>query len=173
MRNRLPLYVLLLSFSPIASLAQYTPPAQPQTPSGNASQTKPPVVCPWLTEGTAARMLGGDVSVTANVSESGEGVCKFARLQDSSDSLEIVVSKAAVPGCAAGSTQLRGIGNEATMCKHAGPHGESIQMVSSRVRDQHFTVTITAREHEKAAKVQDAQDEPIARIAEQVAGSLF
>jgi hypothetical protein len=167
------LSVLALFGFPTALPGQYTAPPAPRTPPANASQAKPPVVCPWLTQGTAARMLGGDVSVAANVSDSGEGDCKFTREQGSPDTLEIVVSKTALSGCPVDSVPLRAIGNEATMCRHAGPHGEVMQMVSSRVRDQHFTVTISSRGQEKTAKVQDAQDEPVARIAEQVAGSLF
>jgi len=118
-------------------------------------------------------MLRGDVAVTADVSDSGEGSCKFSREQGPPEILEIVVRKAVLPGCPADSVTLRGIGNEATMCRHAGSNGEVVQMVSSRVRDHHFIVTVTSRGHEKAANAQDAQDEPIARIAEQVAGSLF
>jgi hypothetical protein len=167
MRNRLLLVLVLCS--PIA-LAQYTNPPAPQV---TAPQTKLPPACPWLTQGTAAKMLGGDVSVILNLSDSGEGSCKFSREQGPSEILEIVVKKADLAGCPTDSVALRAIGNEAAMCKHAGPNGEVVQMVSSRVRDQHFIVTITSRAHEKAAKAPDPQDEPVARVAEQVAGSLF
>ena len=173
MLNRRLLCLFAWSCCSIASFDQYTSPTPQQTPSGNTSQAKPPVVCPWLTQGTAAKILGGDVTVTANVSDSGEGSCKFTREQGSPDSLEILVSKATLAGCPADSIPLRAIGNEAVMCRRADRLGEGVQMISSRVRDQHFTVTITTRGHEKAAKAQDPQDEPIARIAEQVAGSLF
>jgi hypothetical protein len=169
MQNRLLLLALGLFCSPMALVAQYTNPA----PQASAPQTKLPPACPWLTEGTAAKMLGGDVSVVLNVSDSGEGSCKFSRKQGPAETLEIVVKKADLPGCPTDSVALRGIGNEATMCRHAGPNGEVVQMVSSRVRDQHFLVTITSRTHEKAAKAQDPQDEPVARVSEQVAGSLF
>jgi hypothetical protein len=168
----LPCVLAFFSFS-MASPGQYTAPPAPQTPPANASQAKPPVVCPWLTQGTAAKMLGGDVSVIANVSDSGEGECKFTREQGSPDTLEIVVSKTTLSGCPADSIPLRAIGNEAVLCRRSDPRGEGVQTVSSRVRDQHFTVTITTRGHEKAVKAQDPQDEPVARIAEQVAGSLF
>jgi hypothetical protein len=167
------LCILALLCYPTALFGQYTAPPAAQTPSGNASQAKPPVVCPWLTQGTVAGLLGGDVSVAANVSDSGEGSCKFTREQGPPDTLEIVVSRSALSGCPADSVPLRAIGNEAVMCKHADPRGEETQMISSRVRDQHFIVTIATHGHEKAAKAQDPQDEPIARIAEQVAGSLY
>ena len=169
MRNRLPLFVIALLSSPMALSAQYTNPA----PQASAPQAKLPPACPWLTLGTAAKMLGGDVTAVLNVSDSGEGSCKFSRIQGSPEVLEIVVKKADFPGCPTDSVALRGIGNEAAICRHAGPNGEVVQMVSSRVRDQHFVVTITSRAHEKAVKAQDPQEEPVARIAEQVAGSLF
>ncbi len=169
MRNRLLLFALGLLCSPMALSAQYTNPS----PQASAPQTKLPPACPWLTQGTAAKMLGGDVSVTLNVSDSGDGSCKFSREQGPSPVLEIVVKKADLPGCPADSLALRGIGNEAALCRHAGPNGEVVQIVSSRVRDQHFVVTLTSRGHEKVAKTQDPQEEPVAKISEQVAGSLF
>ncbi len=173
MHKRLLLCVLALFSFPTASPGQYAAPSAPQTSKANTSRAKPPVVCPWLTQGTAVRMLGGDVSVAANVSDSGEGSCKFTREQGSPDSLEIVVSKATLAGCPADGIALRGIGNEAVRCGHAVPRGESVQIISGRVRGQHFTVTMTARGHEKTAKAEATEDEPVVRVAEQVAGSLF
>lgn len=170
MRNCMLVFALASFGSPIALLGQYT---NPPTPQASAPQVRLPPACPWLTQGTAAKMLGGDVSVVLDVSDSGEGSCKFSREQGPSDTLEIVVKKADLPGCPTGSVALRAIGNEATMCRHAGPNGDVVQMVSSRVRDQHFLVTITSRGHEKVPKTQDPQDEPVARVSEQVAGSLF
>jgi hypothetical protein len=174
MHRRLLLLCVLAFFRfPTAMFGQYTAPPARQTLPANTSLANPPVVCPWLTQGTAAKMLGGDVSVVANVSDSGEGSCKFAREQGSPDTLEIVVSKADLAGCPTNSIPLRAIGNEAVLCRRSDPRGQGVQMISSRVRDQHFTVTFTTRGREKAVKEQDPQDEPIARIAEQVAGSLF
>jgi hypothetical protein len=118
-------------------------------------------------------MLGGDVSATLSFSEADEGSCKFSREQGPAETLEIVVKKGDLPGYPANSVVLRAIGNEAAICRHAGSNGEVVQMVSSRVRDQHFVVTITSRGHEKVVNAQDPQDEPVARISEQVAGSLF
>jgi hypothetical protein len=170
MRTCLLLFALASFGSPIALLGQYT---NPPASKASAPQAKLPPACPWLTQGTAAQTLGGDVSVVLNVSDSGEGSCKFSREQGPPDTLEIVVKKADLPGCPADSIMLRAIGNEAMMCRHAGANGEVVQMVSSRVRDQHFLVTITSHGHEKVAKVSDPQDEPVARVSEQVAGSLF
>jgi len=126
--------------------------------------------CPWLTEGSAAHALGGDVSVTAKVSDMGEGRCSFARQQDS---LEILVSKAALPTCPGGSTALKGVGNDALTCRHGEQHSDSVEMISSRVRDFHFTITLTARGEKMPAKPDDPQTDTLEQVAEQVAGSLY
>ena len=127
--------------------------------------------CPWLTEGSAAYALGGEVSITVKVAE-GEGTCSFTRQQAPADSLEIAVSKAALAPCPPGSIALKGVGNEALTCRHGGPHGGVIEMISSRVRDSHFTVTI-ARQAKSAAKPDDPQNDALEQIAEQVAGNLY
>ncbi len=138
-----------------------------------SSQAHAADVCPWLTQGSAAKALGGDVSVTVNVSDSGEGLCRFARRQGFSDSLEIQVSEAALPLCPPESFSLKGIGNEATRCKLTASHGESAERISSRVRELHFTVTFTSHEQKSATKSPDAQDDALEQVAEQVAGNLY
>ena len=126
--------------------------------------------CPWLTEGSAAHALGGDVSVTAKVSDMGEGRCSFAREQQS---LEILVSKAALPTCPPGSTALKGIGNEALSCRHGEEHSDNVEMISSRVRDFHFTVMLTTSGEKMPAKPDDPHNDALEQVAEQVAGSLY
>jgi hypothetical protein len=162
-------FVLLFSASIAAQQAQYGTPAAPHKESPARSQK----VCPWLTEGSAAKALGGDVSVTVNVADTGEGSCKFTRQQDPSDSLDILISKAAFPTCPADSAKLQGIGNEAVLCKPPGSHSEAVEMVSSRVRDLHFTVTRASRRQKSTAKSTDAQEGVLTQIAEQVAGNLY
>src|SRR5277367_4497399 len=115
MRNRILLFALGVFCSPMTLLAQYTNPPAPQA---SAPPTKLPAACPWLTHGTAAKTLGGDVSVVLNVSDSGEGSCKFSREQAPPEVLEIVVKKSDLPGCPSDGVALRAIGNEATMCRH-------------------------------------------------------
>ena len=163
------LLALLFPTSLAAQQAQYGTPAAPHKVSPARSQKS----CPWLTEGSAAKALGGDVSVTVNVADTGEGSCKFTRQQDSSDSLDILISKAALPTCPAESTKLVGIGNEASLCKPPGSHSEAVEMVSSRVRDLHFTVTRASRRLKSTTKSTDAQEDVITQIAEQVAGNLY
>ena len=160
-------FVLLLLSAAAAAQTQYGNPAKP------GSMDHGPTGCPWLTEGTAATELGGDVSVTAKVSDMGEGFCTFSRKDGSADSLEILVSKAALPACPAGGTPLKGIGNEAMRCMHGEPRNSGMEMLSSRVRDFHFTVTLTTRVPKPPALPADPQNDALEQIAEQVAGSLY
>jgi hypothetical protein len=142
--------------------AQYGKPAIPQNSSPARSQT----TCPWLTQGSASSLLGGDVSINVHVSDTGAGSCRFLRPHDS---LEILVSKAALASCPTGSIALRGIGNQAARCSHSG----GVDMISGRVRDLHFTVTRTAHGQKRPVKLPDAQQDALEQIAEQIAGNLF
>jgi len=153
-----------------------------QTQYGTAPKTAAPSHassgCPWLTEGSAARALGGEVSVTVKVSDSGEGACRFSRQPGSPDALEILVSRATLPTCPADSTNLKGIGNDAATCRPHTSRAEAIEMISSRVRELHFTVTLTTRAQKAASKsadpqAADPQNDALEQIAEQVAGNLY
>jgi hypothetical protein len=150
--------------------------AMAQTQYGSAAKPGPVphanTGCPWLTEGSAEHALGGDASVTVKVAE-GEGICTFSRQHGAADSLDIAVSKAALPGCPSSSMSLRGIGNEALTCRHSGPRGDSVEMISSRVRDLHFTVTLTTRGQKNPGKTDDPQNDAVEQIAELVAGNLY
>ncbi|MGC2604381.1 MAG: hypothetical protein WA419_02380 [Silvibacterium sp.] len=170
MFNRNLFLLLLFASSAAAAQAQYSTPTAPQSGPQPRSQN---TGCPWLTQGTAARALGGDVSVSVNVSGTGEGSCRFSQQPGSPHSLEILVSKAALPTCPPDSTNLKGIGNQAARCKRPGSHGEIVEMVSSRVRDRYFTVTLTSREQKGLVKSPDPQDDELEQIAEKVAGSLY
>jgi hypothetical protein len=159
------LFVLLLSSAAMAQ-TQYGSSANPATiPHGQTG-------CPWLSQGSAAHALGGDVSATMRVSN-GEGTCSFSRQPSAPDMLEIAVSKAVLPVCPPGSTSLRGIGNEAMSCRHGAPRGDSVEMISSRVREVHFTVTLTTRSPKNSVKPDDPQNDVLEQIAEQVAGNLY
>lgn len=151
--------------------------AMAQTQYGTApkpgSLPHPGVGCPWLTSGSAAHTLGGEVSVTAKVTNTGEGSCSFSRQQSPPDSLEVLVSRATLAVCPADSTGLKGIGNEALTCRLRGSRNEAVEMISSRVRDLHFTVTLTARGRKTTTKPADPHDDALEQIAEQVAGNLY
>jgi len=167
MLNRALFSLLLLSSAAFAQTQYGNAPAKAASPAPTGTG------CPWLTEGSAARALGGKVSVTVKVSDTGEGLCKFSRQQESPDALEILVSKATLPTCPAESTSLKGIGNEAATCRPHSSRTDSVEMISSRVRDRHFTVTLTARAQKTPTKPSDPQDDPLEQIAEQVAGNLY
>ena len=124
-----------------------------------------PVACPWLTQGTAAKALGGDVSVSVKLGSANEGVCQFSRVDRPKEFLKVEVSKGVLAGCGAGSTALKGIGNEAMRCML--PAGETI---SGRVRELNFTLTLAG--HEKSGPA-DSHDDALEPIAELVAGNLF
>jgi hypothetical protein len=148
-----------------------------QTQYGTAPKTASPASahtgCPWLTEGSAAHALGGEVSVTVKVTDAAQGFCGYSRRQGSADLLEIFVGKSVPPACPPGSASLKGIGNEALTCKHGGPHGESVEMISSRVRDLPFTVMLTTSGEKNPAKPADPQEDGLEQIAELVAGNLY
>lgn len=163
--------VLLLLCFPVALQAQY---ATPSIPNRNTPirETHSQTGCPWLTQGTAARALGGDVSVTVQMANKVEGSCRFLR-NDSSSSLKVLVRKADGFTCPTASAKLRGIGNEASRCKISGSRGEEVEMINSRVRDLYFAVTRSARRGRTSTKTTDLQDDPLEQVAETVAGNLY
>jgi len=127
--------------------------------------------CPWLTEGTAAHALGGEISVTVSVTNATEGTCRFTRRDETAVFLAIHVSAAALAGCPAGSPPLHGIGNEAARCRVSTSHGVSEEMASGRVRDVHFTVVMVGRSGRRDAR--STEPDELARIADEVTGNLF
>ncbi len=169
MPNRASTLLLLFLVSTVATLAQYNAPPAKQ---GNSTILSQPA-CPWLTAGSAARALGDDVSVSVNTTNNHDGSCKFLKLKDSRDSLQIQVSKGSLTGCPAEHTKLVGVGNEATECRLPGSHGETVEMVNSRVRDVHFNVILTIFGQRMSPKSADEPEVPVEQIAEQIAGSLY
>jgi hypothetical protein len=163
------LVLLLIADSTAAVRAQYGKPRVPQSGEQARSQT----TCPWLTQGSASRALGGDVSETVSVSDTGEGSCSFLRRQSPLGDLKVVVSKTVVASCPAGSTELKGIGNEAARCKAPGSHSGRVAMVSGQVRDLHFTVTLSSPGQKNPVKISDVQEDALEQIAEQIAGNLY
>ncbi|MGA8531998.1 MAG: hypothetical protein WB622_19905 [Acidobacteriaceae bacterium] len=139
--------------------------------SGHGGAPMAEAACPWLTEGTAADALGGNVTVTV-AGNSSEGSCRFARRDGSMDFLEIHVGAEPLRACPTGSLPLRGIGNEAQRCRMAGAHGMMEEMASGSVRALHFTVTLAGRASRGSGKASESDDN-LARIADEVAGSLY
>jgi len=137
------------------------------------AQSPAPLVCPWLTRGTAAKALGGEVSVTVKVSDAGEGSCSFSRMDEPAAFLRVAVSKTALPACSAESAVVKGIGNEARRCKVSASASQNAEMISSRVREVHFTIALNPSGKSNSAKASDSQDDALVQVAEIVAGSLF
>ena len=138
---------------------------------GRASAAK---LCPWVTQGSADVVLGGDSTAVVGVSESGEGVCTFRLDQGgSTNTLRVAVGEAAEGSCPAGSPALAGIGNEATICTARRSHSEVVETIFSRVREKHFTVSITIRRKSSQPPEVGHFEDAIKQIAEQVAGNLF
>jgi hypothetical protein len=159
---------MLLISSAAAAQTQYGKPgASKGSPQGHSHN------CPWFTQGSAERILEGDVIATVTVSDSGEGSCRFSRQSGSHDFLEIFVSRGALPICSAQAMQLKGIGNQAARCKAAGAHNESAEMVSGRVRELSFTVTLASRGQNNPVKSPAPQEDALEQAAEQVAGNLY
>ncbi|MFZ0633422.1 MAG: hypothetical protein WA374_19715 [Acidobacteriaceae bacterium] len=140
--------------------------------SGDHDSAMKETECPWLTVGTAADVLGGDVTVTV-AGNSNEGSCRFVRREATVDFLEIRVSAGSLHGCPSGSAPLRGVGNEAERCRIADARGLSEEMASGSVRAVHFTVTISGRAARTSGKPSDSSDDALARIADEVAGNLY
>ena len=160
----MPTLLLLLS---VFSGVQYSAPAtQPRMAPPPATP-----VCPWLTAGSAARVLGGDVSVSLTEMDSNAGACRFSRLDGSQNALDIMVGKELANTCPADSPKLVGIGNEATRCRIPAARGDAAEMLSSRVRDLHFSIVL--REPKRSAKPADTQEDALEQLGEQVAGNLF
>jgi hypothetical protein len=133
--------------------------------------------CPWLTQGTAAGLMGGDVSASVHVS-AGEGTCEFVRAvggdhpgagSKSSLHLRIVVSHLPPPECARGE-RLTGIGQDAALCR-TDAKGEHHEIIVGRVRTTHFVLTLTARE--ASASHEASFRGSLEQAAEEVSGNLF
>lgn len=135
--------------------------------------------CPWLSTGSAATALGGDVTVTASFENNWQGSCHFAlALPGSTQAIDIQVSKVNADPCADRSVRIRALGNEAVQCRRS-ISGEPADTIAGRVRDTWFEVTMIGA-LETASRPSDAtpSKDPsgatmLEQIAEQVAGNLY
>lgn len=136
--------------------------------------------CPWLTSGTAANLLGGDVTVAARVEGPFAGSCSFTRRSgESSPSIEILVGPADTHPCPQGSARLKAIGNEAVQCRRAPSPSQQSDIIAGRIRNVYFVVTLT---DVPGATTQEPADPRLAdaygasaleRVAEQAVGNLY
>ena len=165
------LFSLLLLSSAAAAQTQYG-----TAPKDRLLQSRAVAGCPWLTEGSAARALGGEVSVTVKVSECGEGSADFRGSRVRTIPSRFSSAKLRCPRVHRRAQHSKGIGNEAAEMQASGSRtATAVEMISSRVRDLHFTVTLTTRAQKNLSKTRRPHQDRCAleQIAEQVAGNLY
>ena len=140
--------------------------------------------CPWLTEATAAGLIGTEsVGSFTEASGTQPAVCTFtAQGSGLARSLTITVEiakdprarmAAAAQPCGANAATLNAIGNEAVYCSADGHRGELAERAVGRVRDQIFTIVLSAQAKDKPGVTRDGLKARIYTAAEQVAGNLF
>lgn len=134
-------------------------------------------VCPWLTQGTAAALMAGDVRANVHVSE-GEGTCEFLRTAVDDDNLaavgeglllRIAVSRQLPRECATGEP-LKGIGQDSVFCDEDAD-GKHRQMIQGRVRNTYFLLTLTSKQTRTTNEA--VLRRTLEQAAEEVAGNLF
>jgi hypothetical protein len=156
MSRKLWISALFLALSVSAQI--YTPKKPPSSlPSSSAVAT-----CPWLTEGSAARVLGGPVHVILNVASPTQGTCTFVKIARPKEQLKVLVGAGSVPSCPAGSAKVIGVGDQASRCHLS----RFVQMISGNVRTVDMAITLVSGSSTQP-------DDAIQQIAEQVAGNLF
>jgi hypothetical protein len=130
-------------------------------------------VCPWLTQGSAAAMLGGDVSAAIKLTPPEQGTCAFSLRQGAATySLEVIVESTPRTTCPPASPKLRGIGNEAVACRLQRSQNETAEVINSRVRTLYFTISLTIKGTASPTIPLDKQKDIVERAAEQIAGNL-
>ncbi len=141
------------------------------------AQTEP--LCPWLTIGTAAKMLGGDVTLMAHSNNNWDGSCVFTRNNAAfTQTLTILVGNHNTRPCPEGSQKIAALGNEAVQCRQRAAQGQPEDTIAGRVRGVFFVVSITASgpapQGSAASNRTDPNTaSPVERVAEQVSGSLY
>jgi hypothetical protein len=157
--------LLLFAITAIEVHAQDTMPKSSPEGSLRVSETS----CPWLNQGSAAKVLASEVSLSVQVSDANEGMCVFSSKLQPEELLKIEVSKTASSACGADSAKLKGLGNEAMRCK-VNPNTE---MISGRVRDLYFAITLKTSKRQGSMNPASAHEDTFELIAEQVTGNLF
>jgi hypothetical protein len=149
------------------------------TPAMCHGQTK----CPWINEATARGILGGDVTLTAKVSEHGDGICEYSRQQGAAGrQLRIAVDVMTdipkqfpkyLAQCPPKSAALHAVGNEAVTCSIHGKQNQQAELVVGRVRDQAFVISLSSSAQDDPSFTQEMRREKANLVAEMVAGILF
>ena len=153
----------------LAQLALGQDYSAPKKPSADpVPSPKPSAQCPWLTQGSAASALGGEVHVSVIVVSPSQGTCSFVRQDLPAAHLKIFVGPASIPSCPQASERAVGVGTRASRCRVSASTGDSTEMISGAVRQTGLAILLGRSKTDPRAK-RDLLEE----LAEQVAGNLF
>ncbi|MBV8807773.1 MAG: hypothetical protein JO033_03790 [Acidobacteriaceae bacterium] len=138
-------------------------------------------VCPWINTATASGILGGDASaaIAHGKTNPDDGVCTFTKSgKELTELLRVDVTTSTDPvpelaryrsQCSGPATDVKGIGNEAFVCKMQA-QGLLVAQLATRVRNRVITVRATTNN-------QSAQPEMLIdraqKAAAQVTGNIF
>jgi hypothetical protein len=140
--------------------------------------------CPWINEATASGLLGGDAVGEFTEASAGQpAVCTFTE-KDTTETRTLRVTVLVTPdfdasyrsagqACGADAAPLQAIGNQATVCAADDRKGALGERVVGRVRDQVFTITLSASLKGDPLLTREALKVRIYTAAEQVSGNLF
>lgn len=160
--------LLLLAMATMAA-AQMQQNAMSAPTAGSHIAGSNMVECPWLTRGTAAAVLGGDVSLEFAMPSHSQGSCMFRGPQDPADTLIVTVSSVAPHACGKKSVKLVGVANWASLCMTSRSQHRFIESIDGQARNTYFTVTLSLRR----TKTWRSKEVGLKHIAEMVAGNLY
>lgn len=136
--------------------------------------------CPWLTSGTAERLLGGAVTVATNLHGNVEGSCSFTRQAgDNPATIEILIGPVDTHPCPRDSAQVRALGNLAVQCHSAISSSRESDRIAGHIRNVFFVVKMdgvagaTRREPSDPRLADSFGASPIELLAEVVVGNLY
>lgn len=130
--------------------------------------------CPWLTQGSATAILGGDVSNSVLVADDTSGSCHFLRRQAATTyELSVEVAQPLTDSCPPDSQKPIGIGTGALQCSVTPSPTHFTEQIDGQVRALHFRVAISTSGIRLSTAQRQSQRENLRRAAEEVAGNLF
>lgn len=139
--------------------------------------------CPWVNDATAFGALSADASPAAEQSQVTASTCIFT-YREQSESLELRITveqkedaaqafSMKKAQCGSDMKSLPSLGNEAILCAANEADHICAEQIIGRVRDQIFTVILTANVEGGQATPREAFKQSVRTIAEQVSGNLF
>lgn len=137
------------------------------TPSARAQQT-----CPWLTQGTAAKLMGGPVTADVHTITANQGSCVFTRGTSGNTVVLRIETGPALSAVCVDGDHLHGVGNQALRCATDQAH-EHREAIHGNVRATHFALILTVPDSAASLLPQDVQRNAAEQAGEEVAGSLF